>query len=211
MSEDLKKTSLEQLLRFLSQRDINVPPNCSHAQAWRLFQKYMQDNWRREPATKRQLQSLARENIVVPPHCTRGHAADLLNRAWGSSPLPTDYEHPFDERALENTSFKMFRDSKYHAYLRSHIWKEKCELVLRRCHGICERCHVHKVKQVHHMNYKNLYHEPLDDLQGVCGKCHLDLTNEQDTTVKQVANRTGCAFIIGVIALTGFLTMLACG
>ncbi len=60
----------------------------------------------------------------------------------------------------------------YQQYLRSPAWLERRRLVLLRANGICEECHQWPIVNVHHLTYARLGNEPLEDLQGVCSRCH---------------------------------------
>lgn len=60
----------------------------------------------------------------------------------------------------------------YQTYLASREWAVKKNLVRQRSGGICERCHLGPHEQTHHLTYKNIGNEPLEDLQGVCRPCH---------------------------------------
>ncbi|MBK7366199.1 MAG: HNH endonuclease [Nitrosomonas sp.] len=66
----------------------------------------------------------------------------------------------------------------YEIYLKSTHWKLKRwqkKLQHRFTHlgriG-CEKCGNPKRLTIHHVNYKNLWHEPLSDLQIICWNCH---------------------------------------
>jgi hypothetical protein len=64
----------------------------------------------------------------------------------------------------------------YHSYINSKEWKtNKRTEVLRRSGGVCERCHKWPVVNVHHLTYERLGNELLEDLLGVCTKCHKEL------------------------------------
>lgn len=60
----------------------------------------------------------------------------------------------------------------YLAYLRSRDWAEKRYWVFRLRKFRCERCQETKNLEVHHKTYKNLYNEPMDDLELLCNPCH---------------------------------------
>lgn len=72
------------------------------------------------------------------------------------------------------------RREKYRAYLASREWAEKRDAVIQRANGVCERCQLSKVEEVHHLTYERLYDEPLDDLQGLCSSCHQFVGNHSD-------------------------------
>lgn len=61
----------------------------------------------------------------------------------------------------------------YEAYLKSDPkWKEKRRKVLRRAKFTCERCKKKQAREIHHLTYKNIFNEPLKDLQALCVECH---------------------------------------
>jgi hypothetical protein len=62
--------------------------------------------------------------------------------------------------------------ARYHEYLRSPEWLEKRKLINERDNGICEICKTHKIINIHHKTYENVFHEPLQDLAGLCKECH---------------------------------------
>jgi len=61
---------------------------------------------------------------------------------------------------------------KYHAYLLSKSWalKRKKLKALRKYK--CEMCNSIKNLHVHHLHYKNIFHEKMEDLQLLCKACH---------------------------------------
>lgn len=63
-------------------------------------------------------------------------------------------------------------DEKRHRYYCSREWAEKRNKVRDRSRGICERCDHHHASHVHHLTYRRLYDEPLEDLQHLCAGCH---------------------------------------
>ena len=60
----------------------------------------------------------------------------------------------------------------YHKYLASREWSVKREAIKRRSKGMCERCDLFPMRDVHHLTYEHIYHEPLEDLQAICRPCH---------------------------------------
>ena len=63
--------------------------------------------------------------------------------------------------------------SKYKKYLNSKEWKlKKKQLFDLRGYG-CEQCNFEYYLDVHHLTYKNLYNEKMEDLQILCKQCHL--------------------------------------
>ena len=70
-----------------------------------------------------------------------------------------------------------FKYTKAH-YMQSPEWKHKRALVLARDNFQCRICSSPSNLQVHHLSYKNLYHEPLSDLATLCGDCHTAIHNK---------------------------------
>ncbi len=68
--------------------------------------------------------------------------------------------------------FEIDSAEKYNQYLCSREWAEKRRAVIERAKGVCERCHLGKVEEIHHLTYLRKYAEHLDDLQGLCSFCH---------------------------------------
>jgi 5-methylcytosine-specific restriction endonuclease McrA len=66
---------------------------------------------------------------------------------------------------------------KYKAYLKSDKWKAKRKEVLERDDYTCQECGF-RAWQVHHLTYKNIFNEPLEDLISICGDCHRDIHNK---------------------------------
>ena len=64
-------------------------------------------------------------------------------------------------------------DSDYKKYLLSDEWRLKRGKVFAKRGRICERCKSKKDIQVHHKTYKNIYNEPLKDLEVLCKSCHM--------------------------------------
>ncbi len=60
----------------------------------------------------------------------------------------------------------------YSRYMASREWAVKRQAVRRRSEGICERCHKAPMQSVHHLTYAHIFHEPLDELLGICDACH---------------------------------------
>lgn len=61
---------------------------------------------------------------------------------------------------------------KYHKYLLSDSWAAKRKKVTALRKGKCEKCGSMKSLHVHHLHYKNIFHEEMEDLQLLCKKCH---------------------------------------
>ncbi len=61
----------------------------------------------------------------------------------------------------------------YQNYLRSSHWLKFREMKIADVGGICERCLSRPAVQVHHLTYKRVGHEKLEDTQAVCRRCHM--------------------------------------
>lgn len=66
----------------------------------------------------------------------------------------------------------------YHEYLASREWALKKKAVKERSGGVCERCGKNPHEQTHHKTYQRLGNEHLEDLLGVCRRCHEFLSGE---------------------------------
>lgn len=64
------------------------------------------------------------------------------------------------------------RRKAYSLYIsESPAWKEKRRLVIERESGLCQRCK-NPGNQVHHLTYRRLFNEDLNDLELLCVGCH---------------------------------------
>ena len=78
----------------------------------------------------------------------------------------------------ERKNNKILKHQEYEDYIqRKPEWKERRELVMTRCGGICEGCLIKRATEVHHLNYDTLFDELLWDLKGVCRECHMKAHN----------------------------------
>lgn len=82
---------------------------------------------------------------------------------------------------------------KYENYLVSKDWKDKRALVLERDKNTCKMCKFsfnRSSLEVHHITYKNLFHEPLADLVTLCKKCHKQIHKiKPDGSLKREKSR----------------------
>jgi 5-methylcytosine-specific restriction endonuclease McrA len=67
----------------------------------------------------------------------------------------------------------------YHLYIVSVEWKLKRLEALRHYGEACDQCGDKNNLQVHHIHYKNLGREKLEDLQILCKGCHFALHEEK--------------------------------
>jgi hypothetical protein len=59
-----------------------------------------------------------------------------------------------------------------HRYYASREWATLKAAVRERSGGLCERCRRRPYTQTHHTTYERMGRERLDDLQGLCDRCH---------------------------------------
>ena len=61
---------------------------------------------------------------------------------------------------------------RYRKYLRSDKWKRKRNerLVIDKCR--CQECGIQSNLQIHHLTYKNVFNENMEDLTTLCIDCH---------------------------------------
>ena len=85
-----------------------------------------------------------------------------------SRPLP-------GQRFIVIGTRKLSLPTEYEDYLLSDHWQKKRLKALEKAEHKCERCGTTERLQVHHLSYKNLGCEPLEDLQVLCHKCHAEL------------------------------------
>lgn len=64
-------------------------------------------------------------------------------------------------------------NEEYRLYLQCQQWKEKRERRLELSGRVCEVCGVAKNIQVHHLTYKRIFNEDMDDLMCLCRKHHV--------------------------------------
>ncbi len=71
----------------------------------------------------------------------------------------------------------------YSKYIQSEEWKKKRMVALKAANYKCCRCERTENLQVHHLDYKYLYKERLNDVRVLCEKCHpmADAEREYDT------------------------------
>ncbi len=68
---------------------------------------------------------------------------------------------------------KTDRQNKYQKYLLSEEWAMVRADMIMLNDGKCEECGSRKNLQVHHLTYKNLFHEEPGDLALLCSTCHM--------------------------------------
>lgn len=65
----------------------------------------------------------------------------------------------------------------YQDYLKSKHWDRIRRAALKRAGYSCQLCGRQETLDVHHNNYRNLWHEKAKDVFAICRKCH-EIHNE---------------------------------
>ena len=73
----------------------------------------------------------------------------------------------------------------YSSYLQSEHWKVKRKEKLL-INNKCELCGIDTGLNIHHNSYKNLYNEPLEDLNTLCSSCHSICHKSNATNVRNI-------------------------
>jgi 5-methylcytosine-specific restriction endonuclease McrA len=60
----------------------------------------------------------------------------------------------------------------YRAYLQSPEWGQFREIAFLYHGRVCSGCGASKRLEVHHMTYRNLFHESVEDVEILCHFCH---------------------------------------
>jgi hypothetical protein len=86
--------------------------------------------------------------------------------------------------------------ARYNAYIYSDAWRLVRGRVLLRADHRCEwvartgnRCKATRGLQVHHLHYRNLGHEPLEDLLALCPKHHAMADRRREREVEAARKR----------------------
>lgn len=69
---------------------------------------------------------------------------------------------------------------RYEDYIKSPEWKQKSDDAKARAGFKCQLCGNRKELTTHHNTYRNLGHEPPEDLIVLCWKCHKTFHEEAD-------------------------------
>jgi hypothetical protein len=91
-----------------------------------------------------------------------------LERCWRDERYAVVQSKQTEARETERRLWRLY----YNWYLKTPYWGAKREEVLKLCRGICEKCNLRPVVEIHHMNYDTLGAEGMEDIAGLCGWCH---------------------------------------
>lgn len=85
-----------------------------------------------------------------------------------------------------------FSSEEYAEYLRSEHWKNLRSQIYNR-DSLCLICEEIRPENVHHLRYRNIYDVQLDDLIGVCGRCHFIIhcrvSNREELSLNAIKKR----------------------
>ena len=108
----------------------------------------------------------------------------FVSRVMGGGSLSTRYQLKLPDDVMKENISAPRRPSvpkfsaedkgnkkKYYMYLFSKEWKARRTLVLSRDNYKCTSCGK-KAHSIHHLTYKNIFNEPLEDLTSLCKSCH---------------------------------------
>ena len=96
----------------------------------------------------------------------RKHYNEIEQQLWIK--LCTENRIYHDSIRSQYPSFR----SVYDQYLKSKEWSDIREPVLRKYNYQCAICYGTSILQVHHLTYKNIGHENMEDLICLCKSCH---------------------------------------
>lgn len=99
--------------------------------------------------------------------------AEFDEHHFANRKLKKDEEYATLQRRHE--SYKNSKYYKYYEYLKSDEWRAKRDLVLQRDNFTCQKCKLVPADDVHHITYRSIFKELLDDLISVCRDCHIEL------------------------------------
>ncbi len=104
-------------------------------------------------------------------------------------PSSTTEPHVTSKRNPSKTRLRRRRQHSdaYAAHLQSEYWDGLRRDVVARANGTCELCQQKPLTQVHHLTYEHLGHETLNDVLGLCARCHRYLHR---TGYKKLRDRT---------------------
>jgi hypothetical protein len=74
------------------------------------------------------------------------------------------------KRVKHNKPKKPYKN--YTEYLNSERWAILRKVIIKRANYRCDICTSKEPLQVHHLNYKRIFHESYTDLIAICKKCH---------------------------------------
>lgn len=69
----------------------------------------------------------------------------------------------------------------YEEYLRHPTYRAIRAQAIERSGGICERCHVNRITEVHHLRYPKWgTFDVLENLQAICHQCHCQIHGKEN-------------------------------
>lgn len=87
------------------------------------------------------------------------------------------------EQNILNSKLRRETDRYYNdVYLRSEIWRNKRQIILKRDKNKCVCCDS-PASDIHHITYDRIYKENFEDLISVCRSCHQKIHFEGDVSM----------------------------
>lgn len=120
-------------------------------------------------------------------NCGHANRAKCIDSKKYDDLIDSDFDkHKFDDREVKKfeelafikQQFEYYKNSvsfKYHEYLNTGQWKEKRKLVLQRDNFTCQHCKIEPAYDIHHISYRTIYKEELNELMSVCRNCHREI------------------------------------
>jgi 5-methylcytosine-specific restriction endonuclease McrA len=105
--------------------------------------------------------------------------------------------HPPQQLELLNATelHERATTAEYRRHIHSLEW-QLLRIVMLIVHGSrCQRCgrHLtHKTGQLHHKHYRTVGHESLDDVEILCGRCHMRVHGRTPKCTAHLAARAQC-------------------
>lgn len=83
----------------------------------------------------------------------------------------------------------------YIDYINSEQWKLKRKQALRFHGAKCYTCGAKKLLQIHHLTYKNLFNEKMEDLRVLCMGCHSAVHSKKTTKTKIITEEGNIYYV----------------
>ncbi len=77
----------------------------------------------------------------------------------------------------------------YEEYLLSTAWKLKRKQAFEHYGKMCSKCNKTKNLQIHHLTYRNIFNEPMEDLMVLCKRHHEEMHGIKPDKIKGKKNK----------------------
>lgn len=102
-------------------------------------------------------------------HLTKGEFSTERFNNWKTS-KNSEQEYIFE--TSKNLKFLNSNYGRYTTHLQSFYWKKIRAQALSRDRNLCQSCKKSAAQDVHHLTYRNLGQEKVEDLLSLCRRCH---------------------------------------